>query len=197
MKLYEFFSDRKFYYLVTEFVEGGELFDEIQRQGSFNEEVAADIMRQLLSTMIYCHDKTIVHRDLKPENIMMGSSMAKGKLNIKVIDFGTAQMFKPRTKLRQFIGTCYYMSPEVIAERYTEKCDIWSCGVILYILLSGCPPFYGNTDTEILKAIQRKKFDFDGTLSAKCRRRVARRIQGGKRFHYQNACVSRRKASQC
>jgi calcium-dependent protein kinase len=119
-------------------------------------------MKQLLSTMIYCHEKNIVHRDLKPENLMIATSTNKSKLNIKVIDFGTAELFKPRTKLRQFIGTCYYMSPEVIDERYSEKCDVWSCGVILYILLSGYPPFNGNTDTEILRAIQRKKFDFDG-----------------------------------
>eukprot|EP00826_Nyctotherus_ovalis_P055976 TRINITY_DN748_c0_g13_i1.p1 TRINITY_DN748_c0_g13~~TRINITY_DN748_c0_g13_i1.p1 ORF type:complete len:416 (-),score=149.56 TRINITY_DN748_c0_g13_i1:109-1356(-) len=161
VKLNEFFTDERYYYLVTEFVEGGELFDEITRRKFMTERTAAHIMKQLLSTIVYCHKRKIVHRDLKPENILIVKSDKKDQLDIKVIDFGTAETFKSRAKLREFVGTAYYMSPEVIAERYTEKCDVWSCGVILYILLSGYPPFGGRDDNTILRAIKRGKFDYD------------------------------------
>lgn len=145
-------------------MEGGELFDEITRRGSLSERTAAHIMRQLLSTVVYCHKRNIVHRDLKPENILIVKSEKKDQIDIKVIDFGTAETFKTRAKLREFVGTAYYMAPEVIEERYTEKCDVWSCGVILYILLSGYPPFGGRDDNAILRAIKRGKFDYNGTL---------------------------------
>ena len=88
-------------------------------------------------------------------------------MTIKVIDFGTAETFKSRAKLREFVGTSYYMAPEVIAEKYTEKCDVWSCGVILYILLSGYPPFGGRDDRAILRSIVRGKYDFDGMFFIK------------------------------
>lgn len=159
MKLHEFYTDSKFYYLVTELVEGGELFDEIQRRKNFNEETAAEIISQLLSAIVYCHERNIVHRDLKPENILM-SPNKEGRYRIKVIDFGTAQSFKKDTKLRSALGTPYYIAPEVLLRNYNEKCDVWSCGVILYILLSGTVPFYGETDTEILAAVKRATFTF-------------------------------------
>ena len=143
MKLHEFFADSKYYYLVTELVEGGELFNEIQRRKAFSEEIAAEIISQLLSAIVYCHERRIVHRDLKPENILMNTTK-EGKYSIKVIDFGTAQGFKKQRKLKSVMGTPYYMAPEVIMKNYTEKCDVWSCGVILYILLSGTVPFYGR-----------------------------------------------------
>ncbi len=138
-------------------VEGGELFDEIQRRKNFSEETAAEIISQLLSAIVYCHERRIVHRDLKPENILLDST-SPGKLQIKVIDFGTAQVFNPSSKLRATTGTAYYIAPEVLMKNYNEKCDVWSCGVILYILLSGTPPFNGKTDDEIIKAVKRTKF---------------------------------------
>jgi calcium-dependent protein kinase len=159
VKLYEFYTDVKYYYLVTELVEGGELFDEIQRRKNFNEETAAEIISQLLSAIIYCHERGIVHRDLKPENILMGPTK-EGRYRIKIIDFGTAQSFKKDTKLKSVLGTPYYIAPEVLLRNYDEKCDVWSCGVILYILLSGTVPFYGETDAEILAAVKRATFTF-------------------------------------
>lgn len=86
--------------------------------------------------MLYCHENNIVHRDLKPENLLYESS--KPGSAIKVVDFGTSRLFDPDKKMSQKIGTPYYIAPEVLDNNYDEKCDIWSCGVILFILLSGC-----------------------------------------------------------
>ena len=93
----------------------------------------------------------IVHRDLKPENLLLDSE-SPGSL-IKVIDFGTSQSFDPDSKMNQTYGTPYYIAPEILAGEYNEKCDIWSCGVIMFILLSGRPPFDGSTDDEILQNV--------------------------------------------
>jgi calcium-dependent protein kinase len=134
--------------------EGGELFDEIERRKYLTEEDAADVISQLLSAIIYCHERRIVHRDLKPENILLENRLTD-KMRIKVIDFGTANAFDP---LKTTTGTAYYMAPEVLMKDYNEKCDVWSCGVILYILLSGMPPFNGKDDAEILKAVECTKF---------------------------------------
>ena len=168
MKLYEFYSDEKYYYMVTELVEGGELFDEIQRRKAFSEEMAADIIRQLLSAVMYCHKRNIVHRDLKPENILI-DSVKDNKIIIKVIDFGTADNFTPKGKLRSTMGTPYYIAPEVLSGSYNEKCDVWSCGVILYIMLSGTPPFNGSTDEDIMRAVKKTKFTFySNRLHSRC-----------------------------
>jgi len=117
-------------------------------------------MRQLLSTMVYCHKRKIVHRDLKPENILIEKVKNKSKISIKVIDFGTAKAFTSCTVLKQTIGTAYYIAPEVLDGNYTNKCDIWSCGVIMYILLSGYPPFNGRNDNEIMNSVRKLKFDY-------------------------------------
>jgi len=159
-------------------VEGGELFDEIAKRKSLSERTAAHIMRQLLSTVVYCHKRNIVHRDLKPENILIVKSDKKDQIDIKVIDFGTAQAFKSRAKLREFVGSGYYMSPEVIGESYTEKCDVWSCGVILYILLSGYPPFGGRDGNAILRAIKRRKFDYNGNFCVDVRSSMGLCVKG-------------------
>jgi len=145
--------------MITDYIDGGELFDEIQRRKAFSEQVAADVMGQLLSAIAYCHEKGIVHRDLKPENILIDSS-SKERIMIKVADFGTAKSFNSHTKMKTTLGTPYYIAPEVIAQNYTEKCDVWSCGVILYILLSGNAPFNGVNEEEILAAVQKGKFSF-------------------------------------
>ena len=145
------------------FVEGGELFEELQRRKVFSEQHAADIIRQLLSAVVYCHERKIVHRDLKPENILI-ESCTEDRINIKVIDFGTAEAFTSNTKMRQTMGTPYYIAPEVIQKNYNEKCDVWSCGVILYILLSGFPPFNGRNDEEIMRAVKKTKFHYQRIL---------------------------------
>lgn len=108
---------------------------------TFDERKAADYMKQTLSAIVYCHSKNIVHRDLKPENLLFDTK--KDNANLKVIDFGTSRKMDSQKKLTKRLGTPYYIAPEVLKKNYDEKCDIWSCGVIMYILLCGYPPFNG------------------------------------------------------
>lgn len=168
IKVYEFYQDDKYFYIVTELCLGGELFDKIQEESHFSEKKAALIIKQILSAIFYCHQHKIVHRDLKPENLLLESD--KDDYALKVIDFGTSRTFDPQHKLSQRMGTVtlyylflkqpYYMAPEVIKRKYDHKCDIWSIGVILYIMLCGYPPFQGATEEEILEKVSAGKYSF-------------------------------------
>ena len=160
--IFEIYEDSRKYYIMMEFLEGGELFEAITSAGSFNELSAAKIMRQLLNAINYLHSSHIVHRDLKPENIMLTGEPKDGNYQIKLIDFGAATIFTPGKKISKFIGTSYYIAPEVLKENYDEKCDVWSCGVIFYILLCGYPPFNGNTNLDIYHNIRTKNPSFGG-----------------------------------
>lgn len=155
VKIYEYFSDEKYIFIVTELMQGGELFDRIMDVHHFSERKAAEVFLQILSAVNYLHSHKIVHRDLKPENILFDGD------NIKLIDFGTSREFEPNSKMKGTHGTPYYIAPEVLQHSYNEKCDVWSCGVILYILLSGSPPFNGGNDDEILESVQRGQYSFD------------------------------------
>jgi calcium-dependent protein kinase len=157
MQIFEFYEDKKNFYIITELCEGGELFDQIVEKGSFNETEAAWCMKQLMSAINYIHTNNIVHRDLKPENILLDT---KKNNIIKIIDWGTARFFEKNKKMNKVSGTPYYIAPEVLFEKYDEKCDVWSCGVIMYILLCGYPPFNGETDNEILNKIKTGKYVF-------------------------------------
>ncbi|CAD8141190.1 unnamed protein product [Paramecium octaurelia] len=159
VKLFELYQDENNYYLVTEYLSGGELFDRIKKMSSFSESIAADYIRQILLATLYCHEQNIVHRDLKPENIIFISEDPQSQL--KVIDFGTSRKFDNQKAMSKRLGTPYYIAPEVLGHSYTEKCDIWSCGVILYILLCGYPPFVGKTENQILERVKLGKFTFD------------------------------------
>ena len=158
VKMYEFFEDEKRYYIVTEICKGGELFDEILARGKFSERDGAVLVKQILSCINYCHTQQIVHRDLKPENVLLEQN--KEFDQIKIIDFGTSLVYDPNKKLDEKLGTPYYIAPEVLGKSYGAKCDIWSIGVITYILLSGIPPFNGKDDQEIMKAVRKGKFSF-------------------------------------
>ena len=158
VNIFEIFEDNLSYYIMSEFCDGGELFDAITTKGFYSEIDAAKIMKQILQAVNYLHDNGVVHRDLKPENIMLLSNQT----DLKLIDFGTVvQKPKKGKRLTKFIGTSYYIAPEVIQECYNEKCDIWSCGVILYILLCGYPPFNGSSNHEIYNAIQYNRLSFN------------------------------------
>jgi len=158
LKMYEFFEDEKRYYIVTDICKGGELFDEIVARGKFTEVDASMLMKQVLGCINYCHSNKIVHRDLKPENILLEQN--KEFDQIKIIDFGTSLVFDENKKLDEKLGTPYYIAPEVLAKNYGAKCDIWSCGVITYITLSGIPPFNGASDQEIMKKVKSAKVSF-------------------------------------
>jgi calcium-dependent protein kinase len=158
MQIYEFYDDNTNFYIISEFCSGGELFDCISEKGIFTEKEASSILKQILSAICYSHQNNIVHRDLKPENILLDD-----KTNnpiIKLIDWGGARYFIKNKKMSKISGTPYYIAPEVLNETYDEKCDVWSAGVILYILLCGYPPFNGETDTEIMKAVKKGSFDY-------------------------------------
>jgi calcium-dependent protein kinase len=155
------FEDQSRYYVVSELCAGGELFDYIATRKHLSESMAAGIIRQVLSAVAYCHEHHIVHRDLKPENLLLDAPPTNtGGIQIKVIDFGTSCLCSENERLKKKLGTAYYIAPEVLSMSYNEKCDIWSCGVILYILLSGYPPFAGQTDEEIMQKVKVGKFNF-------------------------------------
>ena len=158
MQIFEIFEDKINIYIVSEYCKGGELFDIISEKGSFSEKEACIVMKQIMSGICYCHQKRIVHRDLKPENILMDGD--SNDLSLKIIDWGCAKTIKKKERLHKADGTAYYIAPEVLKGDYDEKCDIWSCGVIFYILLCGYPPFNAETDEEIFSAVLKGEFVF-------------------------------------
>jgi calcium-dependent protein kinase len=158
MQINEFYDDNTNFYIVSEFCSGGELFDTISEKGVFTEKEAAHLMKQIISAVCYSHQNNVVHRDLKPENILLEDKTEDPV--IKLIDWGGARYFSKNKKMTKISGTPYYIAPEVLNEVYDEKCDIWSCGVILYILLCGYPPFNGDTDKDIMKAVKKGSFEF-------------------------------------
>ena len=144
---------------MTEYISGGELFDEIEKCKKLSEETAADTLRQILNAVTYCHNKQIMHRDLKPENILIDSITAN-KYSVKVIDFGSAHSFFNNEEFQAATGTAYYMAPEVLMNNYNELCDVWSSGVILYIMISGKPPFTGESQEDIMRTIKKASIKF-------------------------------------
>jgi len=165
IKLVEVHEDQKYLHLITELCTGGELFDRIiektqSDEGHFSERDAAKLIRCILDAILYCHDqKGIVHRDLKPENFLFASKEENAA--IKIIDFGLSRHDDMQAGIMNTkVGTPYYVAPEVLNREYTKSCDIWSIGVITYILLCGYPPFYGDTDNQIFDQVRSGRFDF-------------------------------------
>ena len=159
VKIIEYYENETELFIVTEFLEGGELFNKIEELNTFTEKDTAFIMKQVLSSVAYMHKKSMTHRDIKPENIMF-IGLDENNLNLKLIDFGTSRKVEYKEHLRSKMGTPYYIAPEVLNHDYGIECDIWSCGVILYIMLCGYPPFNGSSDRKIMERIQRGKFVF-------------------------------------
>ena len=161
IKLYEVYESDRSLYLVMEECKGGEIFDRIikhiQDKKMYTERDAAKIFEQVMSCIAYCHNKNICHRDLKPENLLFLNEGEGEDNRLKVIDFGLSQACD---RLKTKVGTAYYVSPEILNGNYTHLCDIWSAGVILYILLSGDPPFNGPNDNAIYTKIAEMKFKF-------------------------------------
>ena len=159
LKILEFHDENDKFYIVTDYLPEGELFDEISKKQFFSEKETSFLIFQVLQAVRYCHKMRIVHRDIKPENIMIMGRESNGLLRVKLIDFGTAKLFLEGKKQKAFVGSSYYIAPEVIRGKYDEACDLWSIGVIMYIMLTGTPPFNGDDDDDILRAVSSGEYD--------------------------------------
>ncbi|KAL7517589.1 hypothetical protein ACHAWX_002503, partial [Stephanocyclus meneghinianus] len=166
---------------------GGELFDKIVEkssagQGCFSEQEAARMIYQILSAVSYMHKHNIVHRDIKPENILLETAEADSP--IKIIDFGLARKHRAERgepPMSTIVGTPYYIAPEVLRKSYTKSSDLWSVGVISYILLCGYPPFNGASNSEVYSAVLRGLYYFPSSdwkhVSSSARDFVVRLLQ--------------------
>ncbi|KAJ1402522.1 Serine/threonine-protein kinase, active site [Sesbania bispinosa] len=146
------YEEEDFVHLVMELCAGGELFHLLEKHGRFYESEARVLFRHLMQMVLYCHENGVVHRDLKPENILLATRSSSSP--IKLADFGLATYIKPGQSLHGLVGSPFYIAPEVLAGAYNQAADIWSAGVILYILLSGMPPFWGKTKSRIFEAVK-------------------------------------------
>ncbi len=162
VKIIEFYSTPKAYYIITDFCSCGELYNQIKHQ--YTENQLAVLFYQVFSGLNYLHSKNIVHRDLKLENILISEIEKDKETNekyfwVKIIDFGTAKIFEKNKNEKAVVGSSYYIAPEVLHKNYNEKCDTWSVGVILYMLIVGRAPFDGQNDEEILENIEKGEFN--------------------------------------
>jgi len=160
IKLFESFDDHRNIYLVMELCSGGELFDRIIDAGSFTEVQAAILMQQIVRAIWYMHSMNICHRDLKPENFLFTTKDPIETAVLKIIDFGLSVKYEPGQVLTTKAGTPYYVAPQVLQGKYDQSSDVWSCGVIMYVMLCGYPPFYGDTDAEVLAKVRLGTFQF-------------------------------------
>lgn len=153
------YEDTKNLHLVMELCSGGELFDRITAKGSYSEKEAARIGRQIVNVVHVCHFMGVTHRDLKPENFLMVSRDEDSPL--KATDFGLSMFIEPKKAYRDVVGSAYYVAPEVLRRNYGKEIDVWSAGVILYILLSGFPPFWAETEKGIFEEILKGHLDLE------------------------------------
>lgn len=157
--LYDVFETKSTISLVMELVAGGELYEQIVEKGSFTEDDAAAVLYQVLSATAYLHENGIAHRDLKPENILLSNQASN---TVKIADFGLSKDFTGDSVMSTCCGSPSYVAPEILEQgEYSNACDIWSIGVILYVLLSGYLPFYGNTQEELFDKILTASFSFN------------------------------------
>ncbi|KAL3738242.1 hypothetical protein ACJRO7_019723 [Eucalyptus globulus] len=152
------YEDKHSVNLLMELCAGGELFDRIIAKGHYTERAAANLCRQIVTVVHNCHTMGVMHRDLKPENFLFLSPDENSPL--KATDFGLSVFFKQGDVFRDLVGSSYYVAPEVLRRHYGAEADIWSAGVILYILLSGVPPFWGENEQAIFDSVLRGHVDF-------------------------------------
>ncbi|KAH0637287.1 hypothetical protein KY290_037671 [Solanum tuberosum] len=142
--------------IVLELCNSSDLFQRLSTQRVFSESDAIAVMVPLMEAIAHCHRLGVAHRDIKPDNILFNNWN-----DLKLADFGSAQCFCEGELMSGVVGTPYYVAPEVLAGRdYNEKVDIWSAGVILYIMFAGIPPFYGDSTEEIFEAVLRANLRF-------------------------------------
>ncbi|CAK0843179.1 unnamed protein product [Prorocentrum cordatum] len=168
IKLFETFQDSRYVYLVMEMCEGGELFDRIVEEKHLPEAVAAEVMQQVFHAVRYTHSMDIVHKDLKPQNLILRARWRIKGNCVKVIDYGIAAEWKGRM-LKLKSGTPDYEAPELVAlregqtnEGYNKEVDVWACGVILYVMLSGSLPFEGKDPLETAQKIKSGELHWKG-----------------------------------
>ncbi|KAA8520787.1 hypothetical protein F0562_014941 [Nyssa sinensis] len=160
VRFYDACEDANNVYIVMELCEGGELLDRIlSRGGRYTEDDAKLIVVQILSVVAFCHLQGVVHRDLKPENFLFTSKNEDA--DMKLIDFGLSDFIRPDERLNDIVGSAYYVAPEVLHRSYSLEADIWSIGVITYILLCGSRPFWARTESGIFRAVLRADPNFD------------------------------------
>eukprot|EP00188_Purpureofilum_apyrenoidigerum_P005066 Plantae.Rhodophyta-Purpureofilum_apyrenoidigerum.ctg6257.p1 GENE.Plantae.Rhodophyta-Purpureofilum_apyrenoidigerum.ctg6257~~Plantae.Rhodophyta-Purpureofilum_apyrenoidigerum.ctg6257.p1 ORF type:complete len:534 (+),score=115.17 Plantae.Rhodophyta-Purpureofilum_apyrenoidigerum.ctg6257:46-1602(+) len=156
------YEDSYFVYVVLELCRGGDMLHTLLKEGRYSERDAADLCRSILSVAAYCHSKGIMHRDLKPDNFLLDG---EGELaTLKATDFGLSARFLPGEYLHDACGTPLFVAPEVLKRNFNEKCDIWSVGVILYLVLSGTLPFNGKTVKDTLRATMNGRYDFNAPV---------------------------------
>ncbi|KAK4798484.1 hypothetical protein SAY86_030810 [Trapa natans] len=153
------FEDRHSIHLVMELCAGGELFDRIIARGHYSERAAAGLCRSIVNVVHACHFMGVVHRDLKPENFLFAGKEEGAML--KATDFGLSVFMEEGKVYRDIVGSAYYVAPEVLRRNYGKEIDIWSAGVILYILLSGVPPFWAKNEKGIFDEILKGDIDFE------------------------------------
>ncbi|XP_039021974.1 calcium-dependent protein kinase 1-like [Hibiscus syriacus] len=153
------YEDAVAVHVVMELCAGGELFDRIIQRGHYTERKAAELTRIIVGVVEACHSLGVMHRDLKPENFLFVNQQEDAPL--KTIDFGLSIFFKPGEKFTDVVGSPYYVAPEVLRKHYGPEADVWSAGVILYILLSGVPPFWDEEEQGIFEQILHGDLDFE------------------------------------
>uniref|UniRef100_A0A0E0EZT8 Protein kinase domain-containing protein n=1 Tax=Oryza meridionalis TaxID=40149 RepID=A0A0E0EZT8_9ORYZ len=160
VKFYDACEDALNVYIIMELCEGGELLDRIlSRGGRYTEEDAKVIVEQILNVVSFCHLQGVVHRDLKPENFLF--STRDDHSPMKIIDFGLSDFIRPDERLNDIVGSAYYVAPEVLHRSYSTEADMWSIGVITYILLCGSRPFWARTESGIFRSVLRADPNFD------------------------------------
>ncbi|KAM3273231.1 hypothetical protein ACQJBY_042911 [Aegilops geniculata] len=153
------YEDAVAVHVVMELCAGGELFDRIVRRGHYTERQAAELARVIVAVVESCHSLGVMHRDLKPENFLFVGNEEDAAL--KTIDFGLSMLFRPGEMFSDVVGSPYYVAPEVLKKSYSQEADVWSAGVIVYILLCGVPPFWAETEQGIFEQVLNGTLDFE------------------------------------
>lgn len=171
------YEDPLYVHIVMELCAGGELFDRIIQRGHYSERKAAELTKIVVGVVEACHSLGVMHRDLKPENFLLVNK--DDDFSLKAIDFGLSVFFKPGQIFTDVVGSPYYVAPEVLLKHYGPEADVWTAGVILYILLSGVPPFWAENQQGIFDAVLKGHIDFNSDpwpLISECAKDLIRKM---------------------
>jgi len=164
IQLYETFEDETQIYMILDLCAGGELFDRLANEGGIPEGHASRLMMQLASAVQHLHERKICHRDIQPENFLLCDTSPLDQVCVKLIDFTTAKEFGPEEEpMKTKVCTLHYVAPEILTRKdipYTEKVDVWSLGVVFFVMLCGSPPFHADTEVAVLKGIKKGLYTF-------------------------------------